>query len=157
MKTKFFLIFFYGFLFAACDYREHKLAFNTQKQILYSCDSSSIRNLSIKNESITKDGFPVEGGILITWEGKEGDKIVKEISISEIPKTYKITKGGIKINKSEYRLSSNSVYLIEKSGGGKPSFYIRIWTDSLGKVFKTTHPKCGLQSLDNGEEMYQKG
>ena len=94
---------------------------------------------------------------MITWKGKEGDKIVKEISISEIPKTYKITKGGIKINKSEYRLSSNSVYLIEKFGGGKPPFYIRIWTDSLGKVVKTTHPKCGLQSLDNGEEMYQKG
>lgn len=147
MKTIFFLILFCGFLFVSCDNRVHNLAFDIQKQVFYSCDSSPIRNLSIKNDSITIDGFPIEGDMLITWDGNVDDQIVKEISTFEIPKKYKFTKGGLKADKNEYKLRTNSVYLIEKFGGGKSSFYLRIWTDSTGKVFKTTHSKCGLKSL----------
>lgn len=142
-------------LFISCDSRGHKLAFDLQKQVFYSCDSSPIRNLSIDNDSITKDGLSFEGGMMINWDGNVDDEIVKEISINEIPKNYKFTKGGLKADKSEYKLRANSVYLIEKYGGGKSSFYIRIWTDSAGKVYKTTHSKCGLKSLENDETIFK--
>ncbi|MDY3529819.1 hypothetical protein PG593_08530 [Riemerella anatipestifer] len=149
MKTKFILILFCGYLFSSCDNRGHSLAFNLQKQVFYSCDSSPIRNLSIRNDSITIDGLSIEGAMLISWDGNVDDEIAKEISVSEIPKNYKFTKGGLKADKSDYKLRGNSAYLIEKFGGGKSSFYLRIWTDSTGKVFKTTHPECGLKSLQN--------
>lgn len=134
---------------SACN--KHEFSFDVKQQIFYSCNGIPIRNLTIKNDSIKNDGFPLEGTVSIYWNGNAGDKILNEIDLSNIPNSYILKKGGFQTKNKNYKLKPYSSYTVEKFGGGRPSFYLKIWTDSSGKVFKTTHPKCGLKSLENDD------
>ncbi len=119
----------------------HEMYFNIDKQQLICCDKIKLGMLHIDDDSHKES-------ISLFWEH---DKTINNppefLDLNNIPNGYKITSGGLK-RKKPFRLPVNSSYTIEKSGGGSPSFKIRIWTDSKGKVYKTTHSECGLKSLE---------
>lgn len=121
--------------------RHHDIYFNIDEQQLISCDKIKFRMLSLKNENN-------EESLNLFWENNKDITDPPEfLDLNNIPKEYRITSGGIKSIRP-FRLKFNTSYSIEKSGGGSPSFKIRIWTDSRGKVYKTTHSSCGLESLE---------
>lgn len=146
MKFRYFLTLSIIFIlfFASCIRQNHLLYFDIEDQTFCSCNSISITNLSIKNDSITNTGFPVEGGVLISFSGDSNEKIANCIKLNNIPNNYKVFIGGKYLNQHDYKLKPNSSYTVEKYGSGTTSFLLRIWTDSLGRVFKTTHPNCEL-------------
>jgi len=146
---------FVSLVLLGCKQQDHELSFDIQRQVLSSCNSNPIDRLSIENDSIKSNNFAVEAGLLIYWNGDTNVKIPNELNLSNIPSGYIIRQGGRDYKGRKYIFKPNSSYTIEKYGSGRAGFYLRVWTDSLGRVFKTTHPKCGLKSLDNGEEMYQ--
>lgn len=152
---KYVYIVFVSLFMLGCKRQDHELSFDIQKQVILNCNSNPIDNLTITNDSIKSNNFGVEAGLLIYWNGDTNVKIPNELNFSNIPSGYIIRQGGRDYKGRKYIFKPNSSYTIEKFGGGRSEFYLRVWTDSLGKVVKTTHPKCGLQSLDNGEEMYQ--
>lgn len=152
---KYFYIAFVGLALLGCKRPGHELSFDVQRQVIISCNNNPIKKLSMENDSIKKNGFPLEGGLLIFWEGETSVRVPNELDLSNIPSGYVITKGGRDYKGRKYFFKPNSSYLIEKFGGGISEFYIRVWTDSLGRVYKTTHPNCGLKSLESNEEMYQ--
>ena len=150
MLKKYFYIIGICVLLYSCHNPSHKLSFNIKRQILYSCDSNPIYHLTIDNDSITKKGFPFEGGVILSWNDSINNP-PKEINILHVSSNYLFSKGGIETNIKYFKLKPNCSYLIEKWGEGKPSFYIRVWTNSTGSVYKTTHPQCGIESLNNPE------
>lgn len=152
---KYIYIGFVGLFLLGCKRQDHELSFDIQKQVILNCNSNPIDNLTIKNDSIKSNNFAVEAGLLIYWSGEISVRIPNELDLSNIPSGYIIRQGGRSYEGNKYVFKPNSSYTIKKFGGGRSEFYLRVWTDSLGKVVKTTHPKCGLQSLDSGEEMYQ--
>lgn len=131
----------------SCKKTKHELSYNVKEQVFYSCNRSPLRNLRISNDSIKKDGFLFEGAWLLSWNGKEGNDILSELKLQNLPNNYTLTKGGLRVDSKICKLKPNCSYLVEKFGGGQPSFFIRIWTNSISNVYKTTHPKCGLKSL----------
>lgn len=153
--VKYFYIAFIGLVLLGCRRSSHELSFDLQKQVIVNCNNNQLNNLSIENDSINKKGFPVEGGLLIYWNGSAGVRTPNELNLSNIPSEYEVSQGGRVYKGKKYFFKPKSSYTIKKFGGGRSSFYLRVWTDSLGRVYKTTHPKCGLKSLESGEEMYQ--
>lgn len=145
---KYFYIIGISILCFSCHKSNNELKFDMERQIFCNCDNSPIRNLSITNDSISKNGFLFEGTFMLYWNGKKNEKIPKKINLSNIPDNYILTKGGLPIKVKNYKLKPLCSYLVEKKGFERPSFLLRIWTDSNGKIFKTTHSKCGLKSLD---------
>ncbi|KAA5535579.1 hypothetical protein [Paenimyroides baculatum] len=139
-------------VFLGCKRQDHELSFNIQRQVFLTCNSNPIKNLTIKNDSIKSNNFAVEAGLLIYWNGETSVRIPNELDLSNIPSGYIIRQGGRNYEGNKYFFKPNSSYTIKKFGGGKAGFYLRVWTDSLGKVFKTTHSKCGLKSLHSGEK-----
>lgn len=153
--VKYFYIAFVGLGLLGCKRPDHELSFDLQRQIILNCNGNPIKNLTIKNDSIKSNNFAVEAGLLIYWEGETSVRIPNELDLSNIPSEYEVSQGGRVYKGKKYFFKPKSSYTIKKFGGGISSFYLRVWTDSLGKVYKTTHPKCGLKSLESGEEMYQ--
>lgn len=119
-----------------CSCSGHDMYYDINNQKLISCDKKRFRMLEISGES---------DGVLLFWSdtARQAPKI---LSLNHISKEYEIRTGGLKRNKPFF-LIPNESYLITKSGSGEPDYSIRIWTNSKGTVFKTTHPKCGLESL----------
>jgi len=152
---KYIYIGFVGLVLLGCKRQGHELSFDLQRQVFFNCNSNPINNLSIENDSIKQNGFPIEGGLLIYWNEETSGGIPYELDLSNIPSGYAIRKGGREYKGHKYFFKPCSSYTVKKFGGGKTEFYLRIWTDSFGKVFKTTHPVCGLKSLEDGEVMYQ--
>lgn len=155
LMVKYFYIAFVGLGLLGCKHPDHELSFDLQRQIILNCNGNPINNLTIDNDSIKKNGFPLEGGLLIFWNGTAGVRTPNELDLSNMPSEYEVSKGGRVYKGHKYFFKPNCSYTIKKFGGGISEFIIRVWTDSLGKVYKTTHPKCGLKSLENDEEMYQ--
>lgn len=153
--VKYFYIAFIGVVLLGCKRPDHELSFDIQKQVIVNCNNNQLNKLSIENDSINKKGFPVEKGLLIYWNGTAGVRTPKELDLSNIPSGYRVMRGANDYEGYKYIFKPNSSYLIEKFGGGQTAFYLRVWTDSLGRVYKTTHPNCGLKSLESNEEMYQ--
>lgn len=131
-------------LFNSCKRTHHEFYFNTKEQKIISCDNVPMRSLSIDNDSIKIDGFPYERGVILDWEGDVSSTPIS-FSFDNIPNEYHYFEGKSAIN---FKFKPNCKYTLEKSGGGSPSFKIRVWTDSKGKVYKTTHAECGLETLD---------
>lgn len=119
--------------------RHHEMYFNIDKQQLVCCDKIKLGMLHFDDDNHKES-------ISLFWEHNETNP-PEFLDLNNIPNGYKNTTGGLK-RKKKFRLSINSSYTIEKSGGGSPSFKIRIWTDSSGKVYKTTHSICGLKTLE---------
>lgn len=140
----------YGFLLilaillSSCKTTDHEFYFDIKQQSIKSCDNKGIFNLMIKNDSIKPDGFLYEGGKFLVWKGNLS-LVPEEFSFININKDFHYFEGK---SARDFKFKSNCKYTIEKSGGGNPSFKIRIWTDSMGKVYKTSHPSCGLKSLE---------
>ena len=155
LMVKYFYIAFVGLGLLGCKRPDHELSFDIKKQVIVSCNNNQLNKLSIENDSIKKNGFPLEGGLLIFGNGTAGVRAPNELDLSNIPSEYVVRQGGRNYKGHKYFFKPNCSYMIEKFGGGRSSFYLRVWTDSLGRVYKTTHPKCGLKSLESGEEMYQ--
>lgn len=155
LMVKYFYIAFVCLGLLGCKRTGHELSFDLQRQVIISCNSNPINNLTIKNDSIKKNGFPLEGGLLIFWEGSTSVRIPNELDLSNIPLEYVVRQGGREYKGHKYFFKPNCSYMIKKFGGGISEFIIRVWTDSLGRVYKTTHSKCALKSLENDEEMYQ--
>lgn len=141
MSNKYFYIISLCLLLCSCFDSGHKLSFDVKNQTINSCNSSPIYHLSINNDSITKKGFPFEGGVLLSWDNTITSPPM-EVNIQHIPSNYTYSKGGLESNLKYFKLKPNCSYLIEKWGFGKASFNIRVWTDSNGRVYKTTHPEC---------------
>jgi hypothetical protein len=83
-------------------------------------------------------------GKVIDWKGERALTPL-DFSFNKIPKGYHYFEGKSATN---FKFKPNCKYTLEKFGGGSPSFQIKIWTDSKGKVYRTTHPTCGLKSLE---------
>ena len=116
--------------FASISCSNHKMYYNVDKQELISCNKLSFYNLSI-------DG--VNDDIHIYW--RDYINTPEVLNLNNISDGYKKTSGGIK-RMRPFRLEPNSEYTISKSGLGKMTHMIKVWTDTTGKVFKTTNPNC---------------
>ncbi|NRT13768.1 hypothetical protein HNP99_000093 [Flavobacterium sp. 28A] len=125
-------------LLTSCQ--KHNIYFDTKTQKVISCNDIPISSFSIENDSIKPDGFPYEAAMLFKWEGNV-HLIPSSFSFDSIPKEYISTKGGL-IYKSKVKLNPNCRYTIEKSGNGLSPCIIKIWINSKGYVYKTTHPVC---------------
>ncbi|SNR84334.1 hypothetical protein [Flavobacterium sp. ov086] len=140
----------YGFLLilavllSSCKITDHEFYFDIKQQAIKSCDNVGILKLMIKNDSIKLGGFLYEDGKFLVWKGDPG-LAPDEFSFINVNKDFHYFEGK---SARDFKFKSNCKYTIENSGGGNPSFKIRIWTDSVGKVYKTTHPTCGLKSLE---------
>ena len=132
------------FLLTSCKRTHHEFYFDIKNQKMVCCDNSPIYQLTIDNDSTTVDNFPYEGGMVLVWEG---DRSIapREFSFNNIPALYCFSKGKSAKN---FKFKPSCKYYIKKYGGGNPSFKIKVWTDSNGKVYKTTHPSCGLKTLE---------
>ncbi|AND64192.1 hypothetical protein B0A78_11495 [Flavobacterium columnare NBRC 100251 = ATCC 23463] len=134
------------FLLISCNSDTvHQIYFDVEKQVLYSCNESPLKNISIESDSISKEGFPINESMMLVWNNNQKSPPL-EISFKKIPVYYTYTKGGIKRNIKYFNLKPNCSYFIEKWGGGKKSFIVKIWTDSLRNIYKTTHKDCGSKS-----------
>jgi hypothetical protein len=127
-------------MFVLNSCQKHSIYFDIKTQEVISCNNLAISSLSIDNDSIMPNGFPFEGSVFFTWQG-ELDLIPSNFSFDNIPKEYKCTKGGI-IYKGKVKLKPNCTYTLQKSGNGLSPCVIKIWTNSKGIVYKTTHPIC---------------
>jgi hypothetical protein len=116
-------------LLTSCN-TNHKMYYDLEKQELLSCNNLPFYNLSI-------DG--INDGIHIYWE--DSIKTPDAINLNNIPDGYYKTTGGIK-RKKPFKLKPNNEYTISKSGLGKMTHMIKIWTDATGNVYKTTNPNC---------------
>lgn len=142
MKDGRILLIFIFFMFS-CKRTHHEFYFDIKEQKVVSCDKVPFYSLYIDNDSITKKGFNYDYGAILEWKG-DRQLTPYDFSFNNIPKEFHYFKGESAVN---FKFKANSKYTLEKSGGGSPSFKIRIWTDLNGKVFKTTHSNCGLESL----------
>lgn len=145
-KLKYFLVLMLMLSILSCKRTHHEFYFDIKQQKVVSCDKVPIYSLDIENDSIKADGFLYEGGGLFVWKG-DISSAPRDFSFEKIPKEYHYFKGGI-LSKLNFKFKPNCKYTLEKSGGGSPSFKIRIWTDSTRKVYKTTHSECGLKTLE---------
>jgi len=142
----FFIVLIFGFHLMSHP-PQYELSFKVNEQKLVECNSRQLLSFSIENDSITKDNGAYEMTKIITWDN-EGQQAPYEFSFKDIPEGYSLFgyKNNTSLNKLE--LKPNCSYTIEQYGGGGINFKIRIWTDSSGRVYKTTHPVCGLKSLE---------
>lgn len=140
-------LFVLTFLFYSCKRSLHEFYFDVKNQKVISCDKVRFYELFIKNDSITEDNFPYESGKILVWKGDRGFAPY-EFSFNKIPESFYFFKGK---SAKRFKFKSNCRYIIEKGGGGSPSFRIKVWTDSKGKVYKTTHPSCGLETLSSSD------
>lgn len=115
---------------------EHDFCFDINLQEVVCCDKKRIYYLDISSK---------DDSVSLRWTGKREDA-PKKLKIDSIPKEYEQYRGGLS-TKKKFKLNRNSKYLIEKGGGGGVDFTINIWTDSNGKVFKTSHPTCRVVNL----------
>jgi hypothetical protein len=132
-------------LLSSCKSSDHEFYFDIHEQSIITCDQQPIIKLLITNDSIKPDGFLYEKGSFLVWNGNQSSAPAK-LSLNKISKGYYYFEGKSAI---DFRLKPKNTYTIEKSGGGNPSFKIRIWTDLNGKIYKTTHQNCGLKSLED--------
>lgn len=116
---------------------DHNIYFDISSQELRSCDGKRLRNIEIESELESVGLF---------WTDTL-NKAPKSLNLNKLPKGYKLSINGLHFNKS-FNLKSNTSYTIEKWGSGGVNFKIRIWIDSKGNISKTSHPKCGIESLD---------
>ena len=130
-------IFIISILFSSCT--THHIHFDIEKQQLISCNSSSFLSLSING---------INNNVSIKWKGNINET-PHSLDLNNIPKGYDEIDGGIKRIKP-FKLLPNSLYTISKDGMGRNPHYIRIWTDSKGKVYKTTHPNCDSGDGNDG-------
>lgn len=137
-------LFVLPFILFSCKRTHHEFYFDIKDQKMICCDNVRVYQFTINNDSITAKGFPYESGKVITWEGDRGLAPL-EFSFNNIPKSFHYFESKSAIN---FKFKPNNTYSIKKFGGGNPSFKIRVWTDSKGKVFKTSHSTCGLKTLD---------
>ncbi|GEM55542.1 hypothetical protein B0A58_00325 [Flavobacterium branchiophilum NBRC 15030 = ATCC 35035] len=123
-------------LFISCKYK-NDIFFDIEKQQLNSCDGL-LRNIILSSDN---------DGISLFWNNTT-KSAPKSLKLNNIPKGYEVTTKGL-LRKNKFKIMPNTKYSIEKWGNGAESFTINIWTDSNGKVFKTSHPICGIDNLQN--------
>lgn len=114
-----------------CSCSDHKMYYDVKNQELISCDKKRFRMLEISSEN--------EGTTLFWYDTVNMAPNV--LILNNIPDGYEIKTDGLR-RKNPFLLIPNESYLIIKSGGGVPEDSVRIWTDSKGKVYKTTKSKC---------------
>lgn len=117
-------------LIVSCE--KHKMHYDIGSQQLVSCNKIPFYYFKISNNNTS---------FYFSWKDSIND-CPKSINLRKIPKGYLCEDFLSK--KKRFMLKSNSEYLIEKSGMGKMSHMIKIWTDNQGNVYKTTTPDCSL-------------
>lgn len=122
-------------LFFSCKYN-NDIYFDIDKQQLNSCNGV-LRNIVISSS---------DDGISLFWNDTMRTA-PKTLNIDSIPVGFKITSKGL-LRKNKFQMIPNTKYTIEKWGSGVESFTIDIWTDSKGKVLKTSNSKCGIESQE---------
>lgn len=123
--------------------------FDIETQELKSC-GKGFYTFEITHDSIVYESTN------FTWNyDKSKEKIPKKINLNNIPNGYDFFNG---IEYNLFHLEKNRKYKITFYTylflGGREVYIINIWTDSTGRVYKTTHSDCGLESLDMVE--YEK-
>ena len=124
-------------LFLSCRV-DHNFYFDINSQEVKCCDNKKIYYLDISSKV---------DEVSLRWKGKREDA-PSTLNFDSIPKEYELYRDGLLTNK-KFKLKKDTKYFIEKVGGGGVGFVINIFTDSNCKVSKTTHPKCGIENLNN--------
>ena len=119
---------------------KHDISFVVSGQKIVSCNSNPIRNISIEIDSVDNKGYRVGEIIILIWKDRETEP-PSEISINNLPPGYSTMEGSE--TPERLKIKANSSYIIKKYGGGREPAMIRIWTNSLGKVNKSTRLTCG--------------
>lgn len=118
---------------------KHDISFVVSGQKIVSCNGNPIRNISIEMDSVNNKGYKVGEIFILIWKDRESEP-PSEISINNIPSGYSLMDGLVATER--LKIKENSSYIIKKYGGGREPATIKIWTDSLGNVYKTTHFTC---------------
>ena len=61
----------------------------------------------------------------------------KKIKLSNIPRGYTISRGGLPLRCEKINLKARSVYTISSTGMGAVECRIKVWTNQKGEVVKT--------------------
>ena len=126
-------------VFSSCRV-ENPFYFDINTQTICSCGKKVFYNIDIVNDSIKPDGCQYEGGILLVWNDTINPP-PNNINIDSIPDKYDIYEGGYNSHK-KFRLKPNSTYTLSDNGLGGVEFRIKVWTNSNGRVIKTTQLNC---------------
>lgn len=123
------------FILTSC--KKPKIYFNLSRQELIECSSYGLKNITIDNDSINKNGFAVEPTIELKWEGDTPSP--SSISFNNLS-NYTIISNEKKLN--SLKLMNNTRYKISYHVVGKQDFDIIVKTDENGKIYKTTNENC---------------
>jgi hypothetical protein len=123
------------FILTSC--KKPKIYFNLSRQELIECSSYGLKNITIDNDSINKNGFAVEPTIELKWEGDTPSPSI--ISFNNLS-NYTIISNEKKLN--SLKLMNNTRYKISYHVVGKQDFDIIVKTDENGKIYKTTNENC---------------
>ena len=132
VKIKLRSIFAVIVLLTSCQSNE--ISFDVKNQILVSCSSKKFDRFSVVNENnLDVYEFRFSASSFFAPD---------KFNINKITKEFEIKKNMIMISVGDFKLSPLSRYTIRRTGGDASGYKIRIWTDSLGFVVKTTKPIC---------------
>ena len=123
------VVFLLPILFISC-FKSNEIYFDIASQAVRSSSLKGIRQLYIENDSIPE-------AFLISWEGSN-NSVPDFVDFNSINEAYHINKGQKKIDNSKFKLMPFSKYTIERMQGDVGPYYLYIWTDGNGKVFKAS-------------------
>lgn len=122
------------FLLLGCR-RVADFDFDTQTQSL-TINDGYFYDICFENDSVTSDGKLYEGALLLIWEDSTCVP-PKKNKLSNIPRGYTISRGGLPSRSEKINLKAHSVYTISSTGMGAVECRIKVWTNQNGKVVKT--------------------
>ncbi len=124
------------FILTSC--KKPQIYFNLSKQELIECSNYGLKNITIDNDSINKNGFAVEPTIELKWESDTPSP--SSISFNNLSNSYTIISNEKKL--SSLKLMKNTRYKISYHVVGKQDFAITVKTDENSKIYKATNESC---------------
>ena len=112
-----------------CSCQKHKMYYDIENQRLVSCNNIAFNYFSVEDNT--------EKFTFIWKDSTKGAPL--SINLKKIPKGFSCRDG---LKDRIFQMKPNKTYLIEKSGQGKISNMIKIWSNSSSNVYKTTHSNC---------------
>lgn len=122
------------FLFSSCY--SNAIYFDIENQSIKSCNIKGIRQIYIESDSSNEM-------YLISWTDSTL-RAPRDVKLKNIQSGYSVYKNWNNeiISNIKFKLSALSAYSIERVQDDASGYKIKVWTDWLGNVNKTSQPLC---------------
>jgi hypothetical protein len=126
-----------GLVFFISCFHGNEIYYDIKEQSIKSCNQKGIMNLYIENLK-TSDMYKFE------FNDTMKNQIPNVVYVDSISNQYTIYKGWQKkiTENSKFKLTPLSQYTIERVQGDASSYKIEVWTDSNGRVIRSSKEKC---------------